>query len=76
VAITDIVIFGRDLYTLAYCKYLLYSLANTFYQTSVISLETALNYWGIIIQMLQTIFSIAQANYSWVVANTEFVYRP
>jgi predicted transcriptional regulator of viral defense system len=65
----------RDLYTLANRKYSLFSLANALYQPSVISLETALNYWGIIVQVPQTIFSIAQASYRCVVDNTEFVYR-
>ena len=65
----------RDLYTLANRKYSLFSLANALYQPSVISLETALNYWGIIVQVPQTVFSIAQASYRCVVDNTEFVYR-
>lgn len=65
----------RDLYTLANSKYSLFSLANALYQPSVISLETALNYWGIIVQVPQTVFSIAQASYCCVVDNTECVYR-
>ena len=65
----------RDLYTLANRSYSLFSLANALYQPSVISLETALNYWGIIVQVPQTVFSIAQASYRCVVDNTEFVYR-
>jgi len=65
----------RDLYALANSKYSLFSLANALYQPSVISLETALNYWGIIVQVPQTVFSIAQASYSCVVDNTECIYR-
>ena len=65
----------RDLYTLSNSKYSLFSLANALYQPSVISLETALNYWGIIVQVPQTVFSIAQASYRCVADNTEFAYR-
>jgi len=65
----------RDLYTLANRNYSLFSLANAIYQPSVISLETALNYWGIIVQVPQTVFSIAQASFRCVVDNTECVYR-
>ena len=36
----------RDLYPLVKTKYSLFALANAPYQPSVISLETALNYWG------------------------------
>ena len=65
----------RDLYTLSNSKYSLFSLANALYQPSVISLETALNYWGIIVQVPRTVFSIAQASYRCVADNTEFAYR-
>ena len=65
----------RDLYTLANRKYSMFSLANALYQPSVISLESALNYWGLIVQVPQTIFSIAQGSYRYVANNTEFVYR-
>jgi len=65
----------RDLYSLANRKYSLFSLANAIYQPSVISLETALNYWGVIVQVPQTVFSIAQASFRCVVDNTECVYR-
>ena len=65
----------RDLYTLANRKYSLFSLANALYQPSAISLETALNYWGLIAQVPQTIFSIGQATYQCVADNTHFVYR-
>jgi predicted transcriptional regulator of viral defense system len=65
----------RDLYALAKRNYSLFSLANALHQPSVISLETALNYWGIIVQVPQTVFSIAQASYRCVADNTDFVYR-
>jgi predicted transcriptional regulator of viral defense system len=65
----------RDLYTLANRKYSLFSLANALHQPSVISLETALNYWGIIVQVPQTIFSIGLGSYQCINENTQFVYR-
>ena len=65
----------RDVYTLANAKYSLFSLANALHQPSVISLETALNYWGIIVQVPQTVFSIAQSSYRCGADNTDFVYR-
>ncbi len=65
----------RDLYALANSKYSLFSLANALCQPSVISLETALNYWGIIVQVPQSVFSIARASYRCMADNTEFVYR-
>ena len=65
----------RDLYTLVNRKYSLFSLANAFHQPSVISLETALNYWGLIVQVPQIIFSVALRSYRCSADNTEFVYR-
>lgn len=65
----------RDLYTLANRKYSLFSLANALYQPSVISLETALNYWGLIVQVPQIIFSIGLKSYQYVNENTQFIYR-
>lgn len=65
----------RDLYTLANRKYSIFALANALHQPSVISLESALNYWGLIVQVPQTIFSIAQVSYRCIAKDTEFVYR-
>ena len=65
----------RDLYTLANRKYSIFALANALHQPSVISLESALNYWGLIVQVPQTVFSIAQGSYRCTANDTEFVYR-
>lgn len=65
----------RDLYVLVNTKYSLFSLANALYQPSVISLETALNYWGLIVQVPQIIFSIGPGTYKCKVDKTDFVYR-
>ena len=65
----------RDLYTLVNSKYSLFSLGNALCQPSVISLESALNYWGLIVQVPQTIFSTALRSYRCEAENTTFVYR-
>lgn len=65
----------RDLYTLANSKYSLFSLGNALLQPSVISLESALNYWGIIVQVPQIIFSTALRSYQCDAENATFVYR-
>ena len=65
----------RDLYALVNGKYSLFSLANALCQPSVISLETALNYWGLIVQVPQIIFSVGLGSCQYEVDNTEFVYR-
>jgi len=65
----------RNLYVLAGRKYSLFSLANALHQPSVISLETALNYWGLIVQVPQIIFSVALGSFQSNIDNTEFVYR-
>jgi len=65
----------RDLYALVNSNYSLFSLANALHQPSVISLETALNYWGVIVQVPQVIFSISLRSYRYARANTEFIYR-
>jgi predicted transcriptional regulator of viral defense system len=65
----------RDLYTLVNRSYSLFSLANALHQPSVISLETALNYWGLIVQVPQIIFSISLRSYRYERDNTEFLYR-
>ncbi len=66
---------GRDLYALVNRNYSLFSLANALHQPSVISLETALNYWGLIVQVPQVIFSISLRSYRYETDNTEFIYR-
>ena len=66
---------GRDLYAVAGRKHSIFSLANALFQPSVISLETALNYWGIIVQVPQINFSVALGSNQIIVDNTEFVYR-
>ncbi len=50
-------------------------LANALYQPSVISLETALNYWGMLVQVPQIVTSIADRSRRFVVRGTEFTYR-
>jgi predicted transcriptional regulator of viral defense system len=65
----------RDLYALLNSKYSLFSLGNALCQPSVISLESALNYWGLIVQVPQIIFSTALRSYRYEADNTTFVYR-
>lgn len=65
----------RDLYALVNRNYSLFSLANALHQPSVISLETALNYWGLIVQVPQVIFSISLRSYRYERDTTEFIYR-
>jgi predicted transcriptional regulator of viral defense system len=65
----------RNLYVVAGRKYSIFSLANALFQPSIISLETALNYWGIIVQVPQIYFSAALGSNQFNIDNTEFVYR-
>jgi predicted transcriptional regulator of viral defense system len=65
----------RDLYALAGRKYSLYSLANALLQPSVISLETALNYWGLIVQVPQIILSVGLRSCQHSADGMQFVYR-
>ncbi|MFO7601633.1 MAG: hypothetical protein R6X27_17785 [Candidatus Desulfacyla sp.] len=65
----------RDLYALVNRKYSLFSLGNALHQPSVISLESALNYWGLIVQVPQIVFSTALRSYQCQADDTTFVYR-
>lgn len=65
----------RDLYAFVNSKYSLFSLGNALFQPSVISLESALNYWGLIVQVPQIIFSTALRSYQCEADNTTFLYR-
>ncbi|MDQ1335717.1 MAG: hypothetical protein QG552_2667 [Thermodesulfobacteriota bacterium] len=65
----------RDLYRLINREYSLFSLANALCQPSVVSFESALNYWGLIVQVPQIVFSTALWSYQCEVDNTTFVYR-
>ena len=66
---------NRDLYTIVNRGYSLFALANALFQPSVVSLETALNYWGLTVQVPQTVFSIALKSRQCVSDATVFVYR-
>lgn len=66
---------SQNLYVLVNRKYSLFALANALHQPSVISLESALNYWGLIVQVPQTIFSVGMTSYEVERDNTRFVYR-
>jgi len=65
----------RDLFVLAGRKYSLFALANALDQPSVVSLETALNYWGLIVQDPQMIFSVGLGSYRYQIDRTNFIYR-
>ncbi|CAB1065156.1 hypothetical protein D1BOALGB6SA_9953 [Olavius sp. associated proteobacterium Delta 1] len=65
----------RNLYVVAGRKYSTFSLANALCQPSIISLETALNYWGLIVQVPQVNFSVSLGSNQFDIDNTQFVYR-
>jgi predicted transcriptional regulator of viral defense system len=66
---------SQNLYVLVNRKYSLFALANALHQPSVISLESALNYWGLIAQVPQTIFSISLSSREAEIDKTRLVYR-
>lgn len=66
---------SQNLYVVVNRRYSLFALANALHQPSVVSLESALNYWGVIVQVPQVIFSIALSSYEVERDETRFVYR-
>lgn len=65
----------RGLYTLNKTKVFPFELANALYQPSYISLESALNYWGVLVQAPQVVLSVANRSKRLRAQNTEFIYR-
>ncbi len=65
----------RGLYSVATKEPSIFELANALYQPYVLSLETALNYWGVLASTPQVVTSIADRSRRFVVGNQEFVYR-
>lgn len=65
----------RNLYVLTGTRVQPFELANALYQPSYLSLETALNYWGMIVQAPQVILSVADHPRRFHLQGLEFVYR-
>ncbi len=65
----------RGIYQLAAREPSSFELANYLYQPSMVSLESALNHWGVVAQVPQSVSSIAGASKQIVVQGTAFVYR-
>lgn len=65
----------RGLYALGKTKVFPFELANALYQPSYISLESALNYWGVLVQAPQVVLSVANRSKRLRAQNVEFIYR-
>ena len=65
----------RGLYGVVSKEPSVFEIAHALYQPSVISLESALNHWGVLVQSPQVITSIANRSRRFVVQKTRFVYR-
>lgn len=66
---------GRGLYSLAERDPLDFEVANALYQPSVVSSESALNYWGGLIQVPQVVSSVATRSFNRTIRGTTFQFR-